>query len=392
MPAIRPASPDVVAALNRVDWNFPGATTLESTVHSLHRFPGNFIPQIPAYLIQLLSQEGDLVFDPFCGSGTTGVEAGLLGRRVWQSDANRVSVLVAEGKLAIYREPKCRELLTRIVKEFFWTLPSHRTSGSDEIEGSNPELECWFHPDTFAQLRTLWRLVSSTTNAGTRAILTMLFSDVLFACASTGQALTSGGKTRKHHWGWIADNVRPKKLYWHNAEKLFYEKLVRALTVVLSQPRLLMTDSIIERQDIRFLSVPDASVDLVVTSPPYLGMIDYALANRLTYLWFDWPIGEDREAEIGARFRRNRTRADVEYLDLMDLAAMKIARSLKGGGFCAIVIGASRKFPGMTQKVVEQFSHYLEPIRPPIVRTPSRRRVSDRSGSRFQELVCVFRK
>jgi adenine-specific DNA methylase len=220
----------------------------------------------------------------------------------------------------------------------------------------------------------------------------MLFSDVVFACASTGQALTSGGKTRKHHWGWIADNVRPKTLYWHNAEKLFHEKLVRALTVVLSQPRLLITDSIIERQDIRFLSVPDASVDLVVTSPPYLGMIDYALANRLTYLWFDWPIDEDREVEIGARFRRNRTRADVEYLNLMDLAAMKIARSLKGGGFCAIVIGASRKFPGMTQKVVEQFSHYLEPIRPPIVRTPSRRRVSDRSGSQFQELVCVFRK
>src|SRR5437016_3672893 len=100
MAAASLASREILAALNRVDWDFPGATTLESTVHSLHRFPGNFIPQIPAYLIQLLSVEGDLVFDPFCGSGTTGIEAAIAGRRVWETDANRVSILVAQGKLA----------------------------------------------------------------------------------------------------------------------------------------------------------------------------------------------------------------------------------------------------------------------------------------------------
>ena len=220
----------------------------------------------------------------------------------------------------------------------------------------------------------------------------MLFSDTLFACASTGQALTSGGKTRKHHWGWIADNVRPSKLYWHNAERVFHERLVRALTVVLTQPTVSPSKAIIQRQDIRCLSGSDSSVDLVVTSPPYLGMIDYALANRLTYLWFDWPMSEDREMEIGARFRRNRIRADVEYLESIDIAAMKISGVLKADGFCAIVIGASRKFPGMAEKVVDQFSKYLKPIRAPIVRSASRRRVSDRQGSAFHELVCVFRK
>jgi hypothetical protein len=384
---------EVHDALNRVNWDFPGATTLESTVHSLHRFPGNFIPQIPSYLIQILSNQGDLVFDPFCGSGTTGIEAAILGRRVWHTDANRVSILVTEGKIAALSDSTLRKDLTRLVQEFFWILPNYRTQRAEQLRGGvNTELSKWFHPDTLAQLHTIWRLISSTTGAGTRALLEMLFSDTLFACASTGQALTSGGKPRRHHWGWIADNVRPNRLHWHNAERLFHERLVRAFKIVLTQPKLTKIDAKIQRQDIRRLSVKKPVVDLVVTSPPYLGMIDYALANRLTYLWFDWPMDQDRELEIGARFRRNRAAADAEYLDSIDIAAKNISALLKGKGYCAVVIGASRKFPGMAEKVVDQFGQYLTPISPPIKRSPSRRRVSDRKGSEFQELVCVFRK
>ena len=73
---------DVVRGLAGVDWNFPRAGTLRGTVHALHWFPGNFIPQIPAHLIQLLSRPGDLVLDPFCGSGTTGAEACRTGEAV----------------------------------------------------------------------------------------------------------------------------------------------------------------------------------------------------------------------------------------------------------------------------------------------------------------------
>jgi hypothetical protein len=173
---------------------------------------------------------------------------------------------------------------------------------------------------------------------------------------------------------------------------MFHERLVRAYTVVLTQPRIPNVDVIIERHDIRSLVAPEAVVDLVVTSPPYLGMIDYALANRLTYLWFDWPIDEDRQIEIGARFRRNRINAEIEYLESIDIAAKQITHALKPGGFCAIVIGSSRKFPGMSERVVDQFSQHLRPIIAPIKRSSSRRRVSDRKGSQFHELVCVFQK
>ena len=46
------------------------------------------------------------------------------------------------------------------------------------------------------------------------------------------------------------------------------------------------------------MSLSTDCADLIVTSPPYLGMIDYAAASRLTYLWYGWSLADDRKAEI----------------------------------------------------------------------------------------------
>src|SRR3546814_9534370 len=64
-----------VARLNRLNWDFPQAGTAQGSIHKFHWFPGNFIPQIPAALIEILSAPGDPVLDPFGGSGTTSIEA-----------------------------------------------------------------------------------------------------------------------------------------------------------------------------------------------------------------------------------------------------------------------------------------------------------------------------
>lgn len=99
----------IVSALDRVDWDFPRAGTWTNALHSLHWFPGNFIPQIPSYLIELLSQEGDIVFDPFAGNCTTGVEALMLNRTAWISDFSPVSHLISRAKLELLTNQAARE-------------------------------------------------------------------------------------------------------------------------------------------------------------------------------------------------------------------------------------------------------------------------------------------
>ena len=66
--------------------------------HNFHPFPGKFIPQIPNYFIRKLSKKGETIFDPFCGCGTTLVEAKLTGRDSLGVDINPLGVFVSKVK------------------------------------------------------------------------------------------------------------------------------------------------------------------------------------------------------------------------------------------------------------------------------------------------------
>ena len=387
----------LIKSLSSVNWNFPGSTTQPTSVHSLHRFPGNFIPQLPSYLIQILSSKGDIVLDPFCGSGTTGVEAVLLGRNSIQSDINLASINVARGKLAMLTSPKIDVVLHSLLDTLIETqLRGHSAQQSHQLP---TELNDWYEADTLNQLRIIWGLIKSTRDPGSAEVLEMLFTDTLFACASTVGSITAGGKSRRHHWGWIADNVKPKPAVWHDAFKIFRDRLIHAYEVAVATKTQIAEASVevakrstVRRDDARALFLEDKSVDLVVTSPPYLAMIDYTLANRLTYLWYGWSQFEDKQLEIGARYRRSRKDVVEDYVISMRYATDEIARVLRPNSFCAIVIGASRKFPEASQAVIELFEEKLDLFWGPLPRMPSRRRVSERSGSEFSEMLCVFRK
>ena len=385
---------EIIARLNRVDWNFPGSTTSDVSIHSLHWFPGNYIPQIPSYMIQLLSDPGDLVCDPFCGSGTTGVEALYLDRNIILSDINQVSIHVTNAKLAAVHSPAVQEFLVRLVTELMWESILKSPNFGRNGEGKSDELKHWYHPDTLLQLNYLWNLVESTERLESRRVLEMVFTDTLFDCAAARGTATATGGRRRHHWGWVADNVLPKPPHRHNAIRLFRKRLVHAIDVLqMPQPNMpLKLESLVIRSDVRRLPIASQSVDLIVTSPPYLCMIDYALANRLTYLWMNWPLQEDRNAEIGARFTRHRQSAFNEYLTAMDEACCHIGRVLRKGGYCAIVIGASAKYSSAAKSAIELFEKRLRLVWGPTPRSSSRRRLSARTGRTPTEWVCVFRK
>src|SRR5260370_39070642 len=121
-------------------------------------------------------------------------------------------------------------------------------------------------------------------------------------------------------------------------------------------------------------------------------MIDYTTANRLTYLWHGWDIAVDRVSEIGARFRRNHLAEAEKYLLDVEAAVSQILRVLKRGGVCAIVIGSSRKYPGMALNVISAFRRQMELVWCPRERVRTRRMSYDRKGSTPIEYICVLRK
>jgi hypothetical protein len=184
---------NVPESLNRIDWNFPRSGTYVRSVHSSHWFPGNFISQIPTAFIEVLSKPNDLVFDPFSGSGTTAIEAARLGRRAIMSDRISACVMIGRGKLMIQQAGLSRRLKSEILAECTWHQQCRSNQLGSHGEGGDPGLALWFTDGTLSQLRFLWQLVEQQSDVSSRHILTLLFSDVLFACASPGVALTSTG-------------------------------------------------------------------------------------------------------------------------------------------------------------------------------------------------------
>ena len=255
----------------------------------------------------------------------------------------------------------------------------------------NDDLSAWFHQDTLGQLVDIWSLRTVCGTEHDQAVFDLLFTSVLFQCAASGTT-TRSGKRRRRHWGWIADNVKPKHLDWRDAFSLWKEQLTRAQDVMARVPKAGIGQ--VETFTADILSKPSKAsfADAVISSPPYLGMIDYALANRLTYMWMGWDLHEDLRVEIGARRRRDRRTGRQEYLESMRIAGERLYHGLRPKGFCALVLGGPRRDPEVALHVFEVVKEYMQIAWGPTPRVPSRRRVGDRSGREPTEWVVVFQK
>ena len=73
----------LIEAVLSEPWEYADADTQRYT-HNVHRYSGKFIPQVASRAISLLTRPGELVVDPYCGSGTTLLEAALLQRKAIQ--------------------------------------------------------------------------------------------------------------------------------------------------------------------------------------------------------------------------------------------------------------------------------------------------------------------
>lgn len=378
-----------VGALDRIDWDFPSAGTRSTSLHAAHTFPGNFIPQIPARLIAALSKPGDTVLDPFCGSGTTGVEAILQGRNAICSDVVRASVMIAGAKLSATTRPIDAGVRNSLLTAFAFPHLSRVAASGRGQPGDDPRLASWFAPDTLAQLRYVWHLICQQPESE-QAALAGVFATLLFSCAAPGVVETSTGKVRRHHWGWIADNVAPKGPSEHDVATMFIRRLEQLPRPGF--PHNLHGAGLVVRQDARALALASESVDLIVTSPPYIGVIDYTRAHRLLYLWFGWDLDGEKAAEIGARYKRHRKDIAGEYHRDMCLVWAELKRVLRRGGHCAVVLGESRKFFGSAEAALTVLGQNMDLVWGPTKRSSTRRRVSDRAASESFETVTVFRR
>ena len=334
----------IIRALQQVDWDFPDYTSTQypADINSLHWYPAAFVPQIPSILIGALSKPGDVVLDPFCGSGITLVEAARLRRRFIGVDLNPFA--------------------TRIVEAKFQGLAVDGSSWFDEeIKAAsemqrlrNPKSYCdnngipddvfrWFEGVTLSELLSIHKRVVERRGEENALLRQVLLSSILNRCCS-----------QRDHYTYITDNCFPKKMVYRPALGLYAEQVSLAKKAFgdakeqfarMHNMQWRLSDYGVAIQgDARNLQwIKDGEVDLVVTSPPYLGVNDYVRSMKLTAYFFPEQSQENAaHGEIGARWKRRRQDAFDDYMANMRSAFGEMARVLDSSKCLCLVVGSGR--------------------------------------------------
>lgn len=217
--------------------------------------------------------------------------------------------------------------------------------------GVNHEAIYWFHKKTLCMLLAIVISIkeSESRNCHRSALIKKL------ALAS----ILKSASSQKGHATYITDNCRPKVLVERDAIKFYTDKIDQILDAanefvtqyslsfdVRDLPNMLNKRQIVTGNAKDLEWIPDNSVDLVVTSPPYLCSQDYIKTMRLINLFFENEkvFCDDVKNEIGARatrFRKSEKIISRFYSDMRDVFE-NIDRVLKADGYFAMVIGQGK--------------------------------------------------
>lgn len=303
-----------------------------SSIHEIS-YRACFKPQLPRFFINLLTREGDVVYDPFSGRGTTAIEAGLLGRNVIANDVNPLSEILSKPRFFV---PELEDIEKRLFK-----IPLHKGLKADI------DLSMFYHPDTEAEIVSLREYLMQRQQAGKeddidrwiRMVATNRLTghSVGFFSVYTlppNQAVSPERQIK-------INEKRHQKPDYRDTRKIILKKskaLMRNLTQ--SQKRSLKKageKALFLKEDARYTGdIQKGTVSLTVTSPPFLDIVQYSQDNWLR-CWFNMIDGKAVDKKI------TMAKTIKEWTDVMQAVFHELFRITMPGGWVAFEVGEVRQ-------------------------------------------------
>jgi DNA modification methylase len=305
----------------------PGAG-LERWTHGFHTYAARMHPDTAGRLVRAFGASGKTVLDPFCGSGTVVLEAFVAGCRAVGRDLSPLAIRVARLRSAVV--PEGRRRVVRDRARHAAGIAAGRVRQGHAAPGPRPPEPQAFDPRTYLELAWLRAAIVADRDPFVRDALEMVLSSILVK-VSCRTSDTDGRLQRRCRFPGSA-----ARIFAHKADELCrrWKALRESLPAQAVFPDLAVDDAR------RLRSVADASVDLVVTSPPYANVYDYAEQQGLRTGWLGLDDGALRAGEVGARrtFRDARRGMERWERDGRDWVAA-VGRVLRPGGQACVLGG-----------------------------------------------------
>ncbi len=334
---------------------------VSSTNRLFNKYPTRYISAVPRYAIENYSDVGDTILDPFCGSGTTAIEAMLLGRNALSVDIDPFARLLISVKTEEYKmEDFC--LIDRVVNGLKNTKKSDiKLHWIPQI----PNIKKWFCETSIVQLSFIkWYIDENCKeNCKVKNYLYVVLAGIIRKCSNADEVSPKPYISTRYP---KIPEV-PMEIFFKYEE--MYRKAITEYSEVVSQFN--NKSIVMESNDARIINAK-SEIDAAVTSPPYINAYDYVRSLKFEDMWLglatDSELRTNRKSYIGteivgsfydefeyanqseilrpitsaiAEVDAKRAKMVNTYFEDMSKNLIAVKEALKQGGYYTIVVGDS---------------------------------------------------
>ncbi|MFN2597266.1 MAG: DNA methyltransferase, partial [Pyrinomonadaceae bacterium] len=355
-------------------------------VHRLHPYLGKYIPQLVEIFLRKYFEAGQTLLDPFCGSGTTLVQANELGINSIGYDVSEFNVMLCRVKTDMYDLGKVRKEVLDILEKVK-IATQHRDGRISLWDDSlieeahlteeNKYLKEWFAPRALNELLIFRNLIPNYHYQN-------LLKVILSRSARSSRLTThfdldfpKKPQTEPYYCYKHSRTCAPTTDAFQFLKRYGLDSLKR---IGEYAPKRTGASVKVIHSDSRSASFPE--IDGVITSPPYVGLIDYH--QQHAYAYHLLGLNDQRNKEIGAADKGSSQKARKQYQEDIACVFRRLSDRLKPGGRMIVVAGDRANLYGDIAKKagVEVEATVLRHVN---------RRTGRRSGE-FYESVFIWRK
>jgi len=341
-------------------WDFRKSNTKEYT-HCFHAYPAMMIPQVARRIIENYGRKAKILFDPYCGTGTSLVEANLLGINAIGTDINPLARLIATAKTT--------KIDIKVLDSFLYDFLNYFFSVNFKIENIKsviiPEvtnIDYWFSPTVKQKLGILLGYIETIDNIHVQNFFKVAFSETVRDCSfvKSGEFKLVRGKNLSTKDDVDVFEVMIKKLIRNKRGLIEFinscnnnsHAFVYDFDTVITIPKTIIKPN---------------SIDIVLTSPPYgdsRTTVAYGQYSRLSNEWLGYKNanqidnqsmgGNNKKSFKSTNFKsdilndvilaiqkkdKNRVKDVISFYEDYENSINNVSAVIKKGGFACYVVG-----------------------------------------------------
>lgn len=354
------------------------------STHWLHWYPAKMFHRIPQRILESLPKKPITILDPFCGSGTVLLEGLLRGHRVIGVDVNPVARLISQVKTTPIDPRHLNRHKAAIVR---------RARANTASLKPDKVLDFWFRPEIRRVLEAIAVSIQEINHNECRQFFLMTFSSIVRHASMADPSIPppvklNCARAKRANKKYKNDLKRALALTSEGTYRHFesaVQRNIQRMTELWNVSALGSAEILPKGAEAARTGLPDASVDLVVTSPPYCGAQKYARSLRLEMLLTGIPpdeissvdrmtLGTERVSRqhisetprstyssanslISRIYRINPIRGMMlfQYVNYLNQFAVELRRLLRPGGNAFVTFGTDR-IAGIRVDFAQMFS------------------------------------